>query len=324
VLLLIVLVWRQASFIHLFWANIAAVLLKLIVGAWLTLTRFTVPKIRFSWKLYRHYLKETLPVGVGQIINALSVRLDIVLLGWLTVSESVGVFSGPYRVVDAVGLLSVVFVTALFPSMARRADVSRERLRQMVRSAVKIMLLVAVPAAIGLAILAHPALTLVLGSGFSDADRVLQALTPIIVPIYLNRLFNFAFISIKRQTEYAYISGATLLLNVILDLLLIPQIGYWGACVGAVSAEVIRLLLCSWRIQRQIGSLGLGETLLRILLPNLALTTVLLALVSWSWIAAALLGTVVYLALVLLAGSLDSSEKRTLVRALSKAGIRLG
>lgn len=324
VLLLVILVWRQASFTHLFWANIAAVLIKLVVGGWLTVTRFTLPKIRFSWDLYKHYLKETLPVGIGQIINSMSVRLDIVLLGWLTVSESVGVFSGPYRVVDAVGLLSVVFVTALFPTMARRADVSRDQLRQLVRSAAKIMLLVAVPAGIGLTVLARPALTLVLGSEFADAERVLQVLTPIIVPIYLNRLFNFAFISIKRQSEYAYISGTTLILNILLDLILIPQIGYWGACVGAVSAEVVRLILCVWRIQHQIGSLGLGEILKRIVLPNLALAVVLLTLVSWSWIAAALVGAAVYLALVLLVGSLDQDEKGALGQVLNKAGIRLG
>jgi O-antigen/teichoic acid export membrane protein len=324
VLLLVVLVSRQADFIHLFLANLAAVLIKLVVGSWLTVTRFTVPKIRINWRLYKHYLRETLPVGIGQIINSASVRLDIVLLGLLMTSESVGVFSGPYRVVDAVGLLSVVFVTALFPTMARRADVGREQLRQLVRTAVKVMLLVAVPAAIGLAILARPALTLLLGSEFADSEPVLQVLTPIIVPIYLNRLFNFAFISIKRQVEYAYISGATLLLNVILDLILIPRIGYWGACVGAVSAEAVRLVLCSWRIQRQIGSLGLGSILLRIVLPNLALTAVLLALVSWSWVAAALVGVVVYVAVVLVAGSLDAEEKEALYNTLGKARIRLG
>jgi O-antigen/teichoic acid export membrane protein len=140
----------------------------------------------------------------------------------------------------------------------------------------------------------------------------------------LNRLFNFAFISIKRQVEYAYISGATLLLNVLLDLILIPRIGYWGACVGAVSAEVVRLILCLWRIRHQIGSLGLGEILKRIVLPNLALTVILLVLVSWSWIAAALAGAAVYLALVLLAGSLDQNEKGALEQVLSKARIQLG
>jgi O-antigen/teichoic acid export membrane protein len=208
--------------------------------------------------------------------------------------------------------------------MARRADVGRDHLQQLVRSAVKIMLLVAVPAAIGLAVLARPALTLILGGEFADAEPVLQVLTPVIVPIYLNRLFNFVFISIKRQVEYAYISGTTLLLNVILDLILIPRIGYWGACVGAVSAEAVRLVLCAWRIRHQIGTLGLGETFKRILLPNVALAALLLILVRWSWIVAALVGAAAYLALVLLAGSLDQEEKGTLYQVLGKAGIRLG
>jgi O-antigen/teichoic acid export membrane protein len=157
---------------------------------------------------------------------------------------------------------------------------------------------------------------------------VLVLLTAVIVPIYLNRLFHYCFISLKRQIEYTYIAGSTLLLNAVLDLILIPRIGYWGACVGALSAEIVRLLICSWRLRRHIGPVYPWKTLWRLVPPNLALAAILWALQSWlapwawAWIVAGAAAGLAYLALAWFAGALDQSEKGAMRLALAKIGTR--
>jgi O-antigen/teichoic acid export membrane protein len=131
---------------------------------------------------------------------------------------------------------------------------------------------------IGLAILARPATLLVLGGEFTESAAVLRVLTAVVVPIYVNRLLNFAFISINRQSEYALITGFALMLNIIIDLMLIPSLGYWGATIGVISAECVRLLLSYWRINRQVGQLHFWHTIKRLIIPNLGMAVVLLVL----------------------------------------------
>jgi O-antigen/teichoic acid export membrane protein len=324
VLLMVVLVLRQASFVNLFWANMIGVLIKLVVGSWLTSTRFTLPTIRLDWAMYKAYVLETLPVGIALIINSILLRVDIVLLGYLKPSEIVGIFSGPYRIVDALGVVSVVLVTVLFPTMARRAAVGSEAFRELLQKAAKVMLLLAIPVSIGLIILARPATLLVLGGEFTESAAVLRVLTPVVVPIYVNRLLNFAFISINRQSEYALITGFALILNVIIDLMLIPSLGYWGATIGVISAECVRLLLSYWRINRQIGQLHLWHTVKRLMIPNLGMAAVLLALAPRSWPIAAVVGATAYLALILLGDTLDQDERRALRQALGIGGYLSG
>jgi O-antigen/teichoic acid export membrane protein len=316
VLLLIVLVSRQASFVNLFWANMITVIVKLVIGTWINSTRFTLPKFRLDLERYKEYMRQALPVGIGLIIASVNVRIDIVLLGFLQPSDVVGAFSGPYRIVDAVGSMSAVLIVVLFPVMARRVHASKERFRQLLQRTTKFILLVAAPASIGLIILARPALLLVLGDEFVDARGVLQVLAVIIVPLYLNNLFNFALISIGRQVEYAYISGFALLLNFMIALMLIPNLGYWGACAGTVSGEVVCLILCYWRINRQVGQLYLWRTIKRSIIPSLAMVAVLLALISWSWLVATVAGAAVYIALVSLGGTLDQDERQALRQVL--------
>jgi O-antigen/teichoic acid export membrane protein len=321
VLLTVWVISQGAGFVSLFWVNMVSVLVKLALGAWIIATRFTLPKIRLDWAMYKQYLRESLPVGVSQIVNSLILRIDVILLGFLTTSEVVGAFSGPYRIVDTAGLMSVVLITAVFPVMARRARVSRDALRDLLQTAIKALLLLAIPASIGLIILARPALQFVLGGEFTESRAVLQVLALVIIPVYLNRLFDYAFISINRQVAYARITAVALLLNIILDVALIPSIGYWGACVGTVSAEVLRLALCLWLISREVGQLRFWPVVKRIITPGAGMALVLLSLASYSWIVAAIAGALAYLSLVFLGGVLDPKERRALRQVL---GTRLG
>jgi O-antigen/teichoic acid export membrane protein len=324
VLLLIVFVSRQASFVSLFWANMITVIVKLVVGMWINSTRFTLPKFRLDLERYKEYMREALPVGIGLIIASVSVRIDIVLLGFLQSSDVVGAFSGPYRIVDAVGSMSAVLIVVLFPIMARRAAVGTDAFGELLQKAAKVMLLLGIPVSIGLIILARPATLLVLGGEFAESAVVLRVLALVVVPIYINRLLNFAFISINRQSEYALITGFALILNVIIDLMLIPSLGYWGATIGVISAECVRLVLSYWRINRQVEQLHLWHTVKRLMIPNLALAAVLLALAPWSWPVAAVVGATAYLALILLGDTLDQDERRALRQALGIGGYLSG
>jgi O-antigen/teichoic acid export membrane protein len=321
VLLTVWVISQGAGFVSLFWVNMVSVTIKLALGAWIIASRFTLPKIRLDWTMYKQYLRESLPVGISQVVNSLILRIDVILLGLLTTSEVVGAFSGPYRIVDTAGLVSVILVTALFPVMARRARVSRDALRDLLQSAIKALLLLAVPASIGLSLLARPALQFVLGGEFTESRTVLQVLALVLVPVYLNRLFDYAFISINRQVAYARITAVALLLNIVLDVALIPALGYWGACVGTMSAEVLRLALCLWLISREVGGLRLWPVVKRIIIPSLGMALVLLALASYSWVVAALAAALAYVVLVFRSGALDPRERRALRQVL---GARLG
>jgi O-antigen/teichoic acid export membrane protein len=324
VLLIILLISRQASFLTLFWANIISVVFKLVLGAWLTASRFTLPRIRLDWGRYKKYLRDTLPVGVGLIVDSISFRIDIVLLGILATSEIVGFFSGAYRIIEATKLMWVVWITALFPVMARRAAISLDAVAALLQRTIKILLLVVTPSAIALVVLAHPVTLFVLGKEFAESTAVLRVLALTIVPIGLNSLFSFTFISINRQDEYAKITSGALVLNIIIDITLIPIVGYWGACMGTIAAETIRFCLCYWRMRSKIGPLHFWKTTRRLVLPNLALAAVMVAVMSWSWIAAALAGGIVYLVVLRLVGALDQDERRVMRRALGRAGHLLG
>lgn len=320
VLLLLALVWKGASFVTLFWANIAAVIVKIAFATGIVVGRFPIPRIHLDWTLYRQYLWKTFPVGISQIINSVGVRIDIILLGIWEASETVAIFSGPYRIVDAAGLVSVALVTALFPVMARQAKVGNPALVNLVSRSIKGMVLIAAPLSIGLVLLAQPAIAFVLGSKYAESQPILMLLALIIIPVYLNRLFSFVLISIDRQGESAAISTISLLLNILVDLLLIPSIGLWGACLGAVSFELVRFLIGFWWVNRRLGSMQL-KSLKFLIVPNLMMAMIIQLLRSWSWVMGLVMGTLAYGLLVYFGPSLDPDEKRMLSQLLDRAGI---
>lgn len=272
----------------------------------------------FNWTLYRRYVKETLPVGAILLIQGVSLRIDIVLLAAFRSSEEVGYFTGPYRMVDAVAMLSIVLVTALFPVMARQAG-KDEQINRTVRKAIKLLLAVAIPISLGLIVLASSVLRLFLGSDFSPAAPVLQLLAIVIAPIFVNHLLAFAFISVNRQADYAVISGIALVINIVLDLILIPLIGYWGACIGTLCGEGFRFTIGYARLQNRVGSLGILRTVGVLALPSIVMMIVLLFLTPFSWIIAAILGFGAYIAALFFSGALESDERKLINKAFGRA-----
>lgn len=314
VLILVLFVMRGVSFSYLFWANIISAVIKLILGTWVTATRFHRPTLHVDWSVYRNYLHETIPVGVSQLINSVSLRVGIVLLSLLGTSRAVGIFAGPYRIVDAVGLMSIVLLTAIFPVMGRRAKWQPQGLTPVMNKTLRALLFVAVPASIGLAVLARPTVDIVLGNEYSEAANVLTLLALILVPVYLNRMLSFAFIAINRQKEYAYITGSALVITVILDLLLIPQYGLWGAVAGTIVGEVARLAFGYYYYARFASPLELFVTLKRLAPAAIALLIALIALERVSWLLAGFVGLAAYLAIAWFSGAVE--EERQIIRRL--------
>jgi O-antigen/teichoic acid export membrane protein len=313
--LIILLVRLKVGFVALFWASMIASAFKFIIGTWLTIKKFTIPRIIFNWDLYKMYIRNTLPVGFGLIINSFSLRVDTILLGFLSVSESVGIFSGPYRIVDTVGFIATVLITALFPVISRRSAQGNEKMREIMENSIKALMIIALPASLSLAILARPVVILVLGNEFPESIPVLQVLALVVIPTYFRNLLGVAFIAAEQQIEYAYISGGVLLINVIIDLVFIPQLGYWGACIGAISAEMVRMLLCFWRIQYYIGSINIWSIVKRLIIPSFLMTIVLWGFSYVSWILAAALGAIVYFVYILLF-CLSKYEKTLLMQTV--------
>ena len=240
-----------------------------------------------------------------------------------------------------VGIVGMAISTAVFPSLSQQAAADQlPALRASVAGSLRMILFLAVPASIGLIVLAEPAVRLLLERGAFDAtatDLVVAALV-----FYAIGVAGHAAIEILSRGFYALADTATpvqfAVLGVVLNIALCAAlVGPFGVRGLAAAASVAALVECAllWRsLQGRLGGLDrphMQRSLLRTAAASAALGEAVLliavalraagvdvATAGGSALIAALAGGGGALAFVVVAALTRSEEYRAIRARLSR------
>jgi len=206
------------------------------------------------------WLKAAAPIGVGVVLWTIYFRVDLVALGWLRGDRDVGLYAASFRLVEAGLLISGPLLAAVFPLLSR-LDPSDEVFRAGLRQSARALGLLGWPAAAFCAVEAPHIIAALYGAEYAASAGVLRILGFAIPLAFLSAPVLTLLIGTDRERIYAYIMGAGAVMNVTLDLLIIPAHGPEGAAAATLATEGVVLALSLAAYAR------LGLPPLRTLLP---------------------------------------------------------
>ena len=235
------------------------------------------------------------------------------------------------------GLFAVSIMTTTTPELARRVSAGDEQgMRDDFTLGLRYLLLVVIPSSVALAVLAQPAVSVLVRGGFDASDAtvtadVLQGFALGLVPfsVYLFTLRGFYA---RQDTRTPFIINAIENAgNVLLALALFPALGVRGLSLAYAGAYAIAAVLALVLLQRRVGDLLPGPvrgTALKSLVGAAALGVVAAVCAGAighdtpveAAIAAAVgavAGGIVYVAVL---AALRSDELRGLARVLRRRG----
>lgn len=260
--LALLLLQQGWGFLALLWTGLATmpVHIALCIRA---IRRFRYGPLAFSFapRTWPRFLRNSLPFGLGSLAMTTSFNADTVLLSLFWSAGVVGWYNAAYRLVFT--LLSVVsgFWHALTPSLAREQADSPQRVGAVARAGVLGLALYALPAAVGVSVLAAPIVELLFGPAFLPAAPLLAIViwdVPLLMFAALCGNISTA-LGLERRTAPIYVAGAVL--NVVGNLVLIPSWGAHGAAVvtlatdGLVAACFVWLLGSRLELRRTTAAL---------------------------------------------------------------------
>jgi putative peptidoglycan lipid II flippase len=235
------------------------------------------------------------------------------------------------------GLFAVSIMTTTTPELARRAAAGdAQGLRDDFALGLRYLLLVVVPSSVALAVLAQPAVGVLVRGGFSAQDAtvtadVLQAFALGLVPfsIYLFTLRGF-YARQDTRTPF-FINAIENVVNVLLALALFPTFGAQGLALAYAGAYLLAAVLALAMLRNRIGEVvppPVRATAVRSILGAAALGVVAAVVAgaigraspaeaAVAVLAAGAAGTVTYACVLAL---LRSDELGALVRALRRRG----
>jgi O-antigen/teichoic acid export membrane protein len=245
-------------------------------------------------------------------------RVDVFVLKALRSLSEVSLFFAPYLSIIRLQVIPQTIVMALFPTMSRLADTSSSSFEKNYEKTFRFLLMISLPIAMVTTVLAEKIILLLFGESFKEATISLQILIWAIVLTFLDALLLNVLISLNKQRILSFIFPFVFLVNLLLDLILVPLYGYVGACIGSLAAYMVRFCLTFYYVSKYTCYLPLNRIVLKPAISVLIMNIFMFLAKELNLFFAASLGMLMYLISLILLGNFTKDDIALLKRALTR------
>ncbi|MBM4388622.1 MAG: oligosaccharide flippase family protein, partial [Deltaproteobacteria bacterium] len=111
---------------------------------------------KFDRTLVKPILQSAWPIALTGLLGALSLNVDVIMLGWFRSAEEIGFYSAGQKVIQVLYTVPAIIASSLLPLSSRLVELRDEaKLRLLAEKGLTLVLTLALPLAIGGAILAE-------------------------------------------------------------------------------------------------------------------------------------------------------------------------
>ncbi|MDY6892972.1 MAG: flippase [Chloroflexota bacterium] len=224
-----------------------------------------VGRPRFS--RIREYLSFGLPFVPGGISSWVVTASDRYVIAYFLGATSVGIYSAGYGLGNVLLMIAVVLNLVLPPTLSKLYDEGRlDEVRTHLSYSLKYLLAIAIPFVFGAALLGEQVLRMFSTPEIAYEGRYIVPLVAVGCLFWCVGVMPSSILALVKRTRVVAIAwGAAAVLNLALNLLVVPYIGILGAAittlVSYLLALVIRWYYASKEFTFDIGWRFIGKSL---------------------------------------------------------------
>jgi putative peptidoglycan lipid II flippase len=224
-----------------------------------------------------------------------------------------------------IGLFGVSVATAAIPEVARHAALAEtDAMRRTLSMGFRLMLMLSVPATVGLILLSEPIMSLLFERGAVTQHAALMSAAAL--AYYAPGLAGYSLVKLASPSFYALrdartpvtVSVISIVINLLLNLWLFQLMGFRGLALGTAIAATVNALLLLALLSRKIGGIDAARILTAFL--KITVASAIMGVAVWAvdaWLAARLPETLLF------RGTTGIAVARS-VRVFGAIGVGLG
>jgi len=251
----------------------------------------------FKKELIKPILTAAWPFAIMGLLGGFMINIDTVILGWFKGSHELGLYAAAYRPVLLFYVIPAFLSTSLFPIMSRLIQENKaEEMKKILQKSLALVLGVALPIALGGLIVAKPFITLLFGSEYSDASPAFQILMFTLFFVFPGTIISNAIFAYDRQRLFIFSMAGGAILNIVLDILLIPSYSIVGSAVATLISQIF-INGYNWYQLKKIISFTVLNNLGKVSISALVMAgiVILLAVLNTPVIITVIIGALVFL-----------------------------
>lgn len=226
--------------------------------------------LRIGWREALRLMRTSWPFGASEMVYLFYTRADLVILTWIRGDATAGIYASSLKFFE-VSTLPVFFLGfAAYPALSRLFERRSPTLAPAAGRLFLSALMIGGLIAWGMVFVAPSVLVPLLGDQFASAGPVVRIMAVLVVLTAVEATATRVLLAVHLQVIKFKLQLAATVLNVVLDLLLIPTFGIMGAIVATAVALFTVDVFYLRALHGRVASAPVSRALVSFLVPLLA------------------------------------------------------
>ena len=193
----------------------------------------------FNKAIAKQLLKDSWPLIFSGLVIMIYMRIDQIMIKEMLGERDVGLFSAAVRLSEVWYFIPVIISTSLFPSIVNAKKISDKLYDTRLRHLYTFMIWLAIMIALPMTFLSNWLVTLLYGEAYREAGQILMIHIWAGVFVFMGVASSKWFISEGLQRHLTINTVAGAIMNILLNIFLIPKYGIYGAAIATVMSQAL-------------------------------------------------------------------------------------
>ncbi|MBP9732084.1 MAG: flippase [Candidatus Magasanikbacteria bacterium] len=231
-------VYLDFGFLPVMWAIVLSSVVYTAV-MWLYAKRSISVSFAFDFEMWKKIATRMWPIAISIMFNVIYLRGDTIILSIFREQAEVGFYRVAYSVIDIVAQTAMMVMGLMLPLLAYTwSKGDGTKFKEHFQLAFNVMMMFAIPMAVGLVVLSENIVILVAGEEYSSAALPLSLLSIAVFGIFVGAVFGHVAVAVNRQKQTLPVYIATALIALVLYFIFIPRFGMNGAAIVSIFSEL--------------------------------------------------------------------------------------
>ena len=277
--------------------------------------------LEMDWVFWKFVIKEALPFGLAITFVMIFYWIDSVMLHFMKGDEVVGWYNAAYRLVLFLLFIPNAFISAIYPIMSKFYITSQDHLRLSLEKSFKYLTIIGVPIGVGTTLLAKKFILMIFGLEYTNSIIALQILVWSSVFIFMSQPFGNLLNCLNKQSIVTKITGICVVLNITLNLILIPKYSLTGASIATVLTEfgsLVLFFIWSLKIDYSIFNKKVAITTSKVVVASTIMGIFVMYFINLSLFVLLPLAVLLYFVVLYVINGIDKEEFLFIGRVIQK------
>lgn len=278
------------------------------------------PLPAFDTKLWKMLILGGLPLSLSAIFSFIYFRIDVQLIDFILGDVAVGNYGAAFKVIDAVVCIPAMYTMAILPVISYYFHKNSPDLQVLLEKSLKYLLILGIPISIGGVLCADKIIYLMYLDKYADSVPVLQGLSLGMLIMFINYMGTTVLTATNLQKTFMVINAFSAVINIFLNLMVIPVYGIAGSAYTMVLTQGIICVLTFYTLHKKGYRLPDMASVAKITVCGAIMGLYVFAVRDWNIFLIIATAAILYFALILISRAFWKDDIALLAGIRSKKG----